>query len=285
MKLVLITGMSGAGKSLALKSLEDCGFEAIDNIPLSFLTHVVASGTRGRNLVVGSDIRSRDFSAEHFIKTVALLRGNPALDFHMLFLDSEDEVLRRRFTETRRRHPLAQDRPVLDGIQHERQLLRPLREAADLVVDTSEYEAAELRKIITAHFASEERHLSVVLKSFSFKTGIPRDADMVFDVRFLKNPHYDPDLQPLTGLSPEVGAYVESDPGFGSFYERLTGLLLPLLPRYLEEGKNYLTIAIGCTGGRHRSVHVAQKLGAFLIGSGYKVTVRHRDIEQNKGNQ
>jgi RNase adapter protein RapZ len=281
MKLILITGMSGAGKSLALKSLEDCGFEAIDNIPLAFLPTVVASGAGGRNLVVGSDIRSRDFSAEHFLATVTLLRGNAGLDFSMLFLDSEDEVLRRRFTETRRRHPLAQDRPVLDGIHHERQLLHPLREAADLMVDTSEYEASELRKIITGHFAPEQRHLSIVLKSFSFKTGIPRDADMVFDVRFLKNPHYDPVLQHFTGLDPRVGAYIESDSDFASFYQRLTGMLMPLMPRYLEEGKNYLTIAIGCTGGKHRSVHVVQKLGAFLIGNGYKVSIRHRDIEQN----
>jgi UPF0042 nucleotide-binding protein len=269
--------MSGSGKSQALKSLEDCGFEAIDNLPLAFLPKVVASASEG-NLVVGSDIRSRDFSAGHFIQTVQALRDLPNVDFTMLFLDSDDEVLRRRYTETRRRHPLALDRPVLDGIQHERQLLAPLRDLADMVIDTSEYEAATLRQIIMAQFAHEERNLSIVLTSFSFKHGLPRDADVVSDVRFLKNPHYDPELRPLTGLVAEVGAHIESDEGFAEFYDRLTALLLPLLPRYLEEGKSYLTIAIGCTGGKHRSVYVVQKLGAFLEGHGYKVTLRHRDI-------
>jgi len=278
MKLVLVTGMSGAGKSLALKTLEDSGFEAIDNIPLAFLPALVASGAHEGHLVVGCDIRGRDFSSEHFIQTISSLRADVDLDFTLLFLDCDDEVLRRRYTETRRRHPLAQDRPVVDGIGHERQLLAPLREIADMVMDTSDYEAAGLRKIITTHFAQAERTLSLVISSFSFKHGLPRDADMVFDVRFLKNPHYDPQLQPLTGLDPRVGAYIESDEGFDGFYARLTGLLVPLLPRYLDEGKSYLTIGIGCTGGRHRSVHVAQKLSRFLEGSGYNVTLRHRDI-------
>jgi len=277
MKLVLVTGMSGAGKSVALKTLEDSGFEAIDNIPLAFLSELTRTK---RNLVVGCDIRSRDFSADHFMDTIAPFRDDPNIEFKLIFLDSDDEILRRRYTETRRRHPLALDRPVLDGIQHERHLLQKLRDAADMVLDTSEYEAGELRKIITSHFAGTERHLSVVLTSFSFKRGLPRDADMVFDVRFLKNPHYDPVLQLRTGLDPEVGQYVESDKGFSDFFQRLTGLIQPLLPRYLEEGKHYLTIAIGCTGGRHRSVHTVQKLGSFLEGSGYKVTLRHRDLEQ-----
>lgn len=279
MKLVLVTGMSGAGKSVALKTLEDCGFEAIDNMPLAFLAELTRSGEASRNLVVGSDIRSRDFSAEHFLETIAPLKKNPAIDFKMIFLDSDDEILRRRYTETRRRHPLALDRPVVDGIQHERQLIQKLRDNADMVLDTSEYEAGELRKIITSHFAAKDRHLSVILTSFSFRRGLPRDADIVFDVRFLRNPHYDPVLQLRTGLDKDVGAYIEADKGFAGFYANLTGLIQPLLPRYLEEGKHYLTIAIGCTGGRHRSVHTVQKLGSFLEGSGYKVTVRHRDME------
>lgn len=282
MKLVLVTGMSGAGKSLALRTLEDCGFEAIDNLPLAFLPAVAGDGSGGGQLVVGCDIRGRDFSAARFTQTIHALRTRPGLDFTMLFLDSDDEVLRRRYTETRRRHPLAQDRPVLDGITHERQLLAPLRDIADTVIDTSETEAAAFRKLITSQFAAEERHVSLVLTSFSFKHGLPRDADMVFDVRFLKNPHYDPELKPLTGLDAKVGAYIESDAGFADFYARLTGLLAPLLPRYLDEGKNYLTIAIGCTGGRHRSVHVVQKLGAFLEAGGHTVTLRHRDIVFNQ---
>ncbi|MBY0408066.1 MAG: RNase adapter RapZ [Rickettsiales bacterium] len=278
MKLILVTGMSGAGKSLALKTLEDCGFEAIDNLPLSFLPTLVGSGAGESNLVVGSDIRGRDFSARRFRDTIEALRAKKGLTFTLLFLDSDDEVLRRRYTETRRRHPLAQDRPVMDGIQHERMLLAPVRELADVLIDTSEYEAAGFRQIIGSQFAGEERHLSLIVTSFSFKQGLPRDADMVFDVRFLRNPHYDPELKALTGLDARVGAYVEEDAGFSDFYGRLTGLLTPLLPRYLAEGKSYLTIGIGCTGGRHRSVHVAQKLGAFLENNGYTVTLRHRDI-------
>ena len=282
MKLILITGMSGAGKSVALKTLEDCEFEAIDNIPLALLPAVAASGSTtenaSRNIVVGADIRGRDFSEEHFIQVINTLKNNPAIDFQMLFLDSDDEVLRRRFTETRRRHPLAQDRPVLDGIHHERTLITRLRDIADKIIDTSDYEAAELRKVVISTFASSERTLSVVLTSFSFKTGIPRDADMVIDVRFLKNPHYVPSLRDLTGLHASIGEYIESDPDFSAFYERLRGLILPLLPRYLEEGKNYLTIAIGCTGGKHRSVYLVQKLGALLQTEGYNVTLRHRNL-------
>ena len=280
MKLILVTGMSGAGKSVALKALEDCGFEAIDNIPLAFLPALINSDTGARHIVVGADIRSRDFSAEHFIETITALRNNPGIDFSMLFLDSDDEILRRRYTETRRRHPLTLDRPVLDGIRHERRLIFKLRDAADLIVDTSQYEAADLRKIITETYASQERHLSVILTSFSFKNGLPRDADMVFDVRFLKNPHYDPVLKNENGMHKDVGAYIESDRDFADFYHKLTDMLMPLLPRYLEEGKNYLTIAIGCTGGKHRSVYMVQKLGGFLECNGYKVTIRHRELEK-----
>ncbi len=271
--------MSGAGKSVAMKALEDCGFEAIDNMPLSFLPALIQSQSTG-NLVVGCDIRSRDFSAEHFIETITPLRMTPDIECTMLFLDSDNEILRRRYTETRRRHPLTLDRPVLDGILHERRLLQPIRDTADKVIDTSDFEAADLRRIITSHFASRDRRLSVVVTSFSFRHGIPRDADMVFDVRFLKNPHYDTHLRHMTGLDDSVGHYIESDAGFADFYTRLTELLEPLLPRYLVEGKNYLTIATGCTGGKHRSVYVARKLSIFLEELGYKVTTRHRDLTQ-----
>lgn len=279
MKLVLVTGMSGAGKSIALKTLEDSGFEAIDNLPLSFFPYVINSSANTRNLAIGNDIRSRDFSTQHFLSAINELRQNPDIEFKLLFLDCDDETLRRRFTETRRRHPLALDRPVLDGIHHERALISKLREVADLVVDTSETEPATLRKIIISNFAQEERNLSVVLTSFSFKHGVPREADIVFDVRFLKNPHYDENLRQFSGLDADVGRYIESDSGFSDFFNNLTGLIAPLLPRYLEEGKNYLTIAIGCTGGKHRSVYTAHKLGKFLEQEGYNITTRHRDLE------
>ncbi|MEK6746955.1 MAG: RNase adapter RapZ [Pseudomonadota bacterium] len=279
MKLVLVTGMSGAGKSIALKTLEDSGFEAIDNLPLAFLPSVINSGISSKNLAIGSDIRSRDFSIENFIDVISEFKNNPDIDFKILFLDSDDETLRRRFTETRRRHPLALDRTVLDGIHHERSLISKLKEKADLLIDTSETEVADLRNIIISHFAQNERTLSVVLTSFSFKLGIPREADMLFDVRFLRNPHYDSGLRQLTGLDAEVGEYIESDIDFADFFKNMTTLISQLLPRYLEEGKNYLTIAIGCTGGRHRSVYTVQKLGNFLEQAGYNITLRHRDLE------
>ncbi len=279
MKLVLVTGMSGAGKSIALKTLEDSGFEAIDNLPLAFLPSVINSGIASKNLAIGSDIRSRDFSIENFIDVISEFKNNPDIDFKILFLDSDDETLRRRFTETRRRHPLALDRTVLDGIHHERALISKLKEKADLLIDTSETEVADLRNIIISHFAQNERTLSVVLTSFSFKLGIPREADMLFDVRFLRNPHYDSGLRQLTGLDAEVGKYIESDIDFANFFKNVTTLISQLLPRYLEEGKNYLTIAIGCTGGRHRSVYTVQKLGNFLEQAGYNITTRHRDLE------
>ena len=281
MKLVLITGMSGAGKSVALKTLEDAGFEAIDNIPLTFLPDIAASGARVRNLAVASDVRSRDFSVEHFLKTIEPLKQNPDVEFTLLFLDSDDEVLRRRYTETRRRHPLGEDRTVMDGIINERQLIEKLRAAADVVVDTSEIEPAEFRNILHSHFSEKPQALSLIISSFSFKRGVPRDADMVFDVRFLKNPHYDPALKAMTGQAPAVGKYIESDEGFADFFARLTAYIEPLLPRFRAEGKHYLTIAIGCTGGKHRSVYVAEKLAHTLRANGHESTIRHRDMEQD----
>ncbi len=278
MKLVLVTGMSGAGKSVALKTLEDSGFEAIDNLPLSFIPAVAGSAAT-RNLALSADIRSRDFSVARFMEVVGPLKSNPDLDCSILFLDSEDEVLRRRFTETRRRHPLSLDRTVIDGIRHERELIEGLRDNADTVIDTSEYQAAQLRDVIIKQYTSGENELSLVLTSFSFKRGLPREADIVFDVRFLRNPHYDPTCKPLSGKDALVGAYIEADSDFSHFYDNLTTLLLPLLPRYRQEGKKYLTIAIGCTGGRHRSVYMVQKLGAFLQKNNYKVALRHRDLE------
>lgn len=283
MKIIMVTGMSGAGKSVALKTLEDCGFEAIDNIPLTLLSAVAASSTGKRPLALGADVRSRDFSAEHLVEAIRALKQHPSLDLKLLFLDADDEVLARRFTTTRRRHPLAQDRQVMDGIRQERKLVYDLRDAADLVIDTSDLEAAELRHSIISHFVSEGQHLSISLISFSFTRGVPREADIVFDVRFLKNPFYDEALRAGTGLDAEVGAYVESDKDFSVFFDRLTGLLMPLLPRYLQEGKSYLTVAIGCTGGQHRSVYVVRKLGGFLQDKGYNVTLKYRDMKPGEG--
>jgi len=279
MKLILITGMSGAGKGVALKTLEDAGFEAIDNLPLAYLPDIAASSARARNLAVTIDIRSRDFSASAFISVLNKIKKYSELSVSLLYLDCDDEVLRRRYTETRRRHPLAEDRTVMDGIYQERMLIEKLRGTADLVLDTSETDAAGLRSIISAHFASDVHSFSLAVTSFSFKRGVPREADMVFDVRFLKNPYYEPTLQNLTGFAPVVGQYIETDEGYADFMQRLQSFLLPLLPRYKAEGKHYLTLAIGCTGGRHRSVYVVERLGEYLKKQGYDVSVRHRETQ------
>ena len=279
MKLVLITGMSGAGKGVALKTLEDSGFEAIDNLPLGFLPDIASSSALSGNLAVTVDIRSRDFSTGAFLSTIKQLKQKPGMSVSLLFLDCDDEVLRRRYTETRRRHPLSSDRTVMDGIRHERALIERMREQADLVLDTSQTEASVLRGIINANFAGDTRRFSLAITSFSFRMGVPREADMVFDVRFLKNPYYEPDLKKLTGFAPSVGAYIETDEGYAGFMERLTHFLLPVLPRYVQEGKNYLTIAIGCTGGRHRSVYIAEQLGIILRQAGHAVDVRHRETK------
>lgn len=278
MELIIITGMSGAGKSIALNTLEDNGFEAIDNLPLPFLKAVLASGEKMRRIAVGIDIRSHSFSPEQFSAEMKALRAQAEITLKIIYLDCEDDALRRRFTETRRRHPLASDRPLLDGISHERSLLEPSREIADVVIDTTEMQTTELRRLIFTHVKQEKAKLALFITSFSFRKGLPREADLVVDVRFLRNPHYDERLRPLTGKDALIAAYIEEDADFGRFFENLKTWLIPLLPRYMEEGKSYLTIAIGCTGGRHRSVFTSEKLADALKAEGYAVSVRHREL-------
>lgn len=273
MQLILITGLSGAGKTVALRTLEDAGFDAIDNLPLSLLPAV-----SGERVAVGADIRARDFSVRHLEEALSALRARGDVSLSIVYLDSDDAVLQRRFTETRRRHPLAHDRPVADGIRHERALLEGIRPMANIVLDTSDMEAADLRRVIGGHFADSARDLSVTVTSFSYKRGLPREADLVFDVRFLRNPHYDPALTSLTGREAAVGAHIMEDTAYAPFFERLCALVLPLLPRYREEGKHYLTVAVGCTGGRHRSVFVAERLAERIASAGFPVQVRHREV-------
>jgi UPF0042 nucleotide-binding protein len=280
-RLLLITGMSGAGRSSALKMLEDLGYEAVDNLPLSLLGRLIsAPGEDLRPMAVGIDIRTRDFAVGSLLAEADTLAAMDGLDCRLVFLDCDDDMLARRFTETRRRHPLAGDRPVADGIRLERDRVSALRSRADVVIDTSRLDPAGLRRLLRGYFALEESAcLQLFVTSFSFRAGLPREADLVFDVRFLDNPHYQPELRPLTGLDAAVGAYVARDPSFEGFWVSLTGLLKPLLPRYDSEGKSYLTIAIGCTGGRHRSVYVAEQLGAWFRAMGQPVTVAHRDLD------
>ena len=284
MPVVVVTGLSGAGKSSALHILEDVGYEAIDNIPVSLLGRLLWPGTeqvtQREPLAVGVDIRTRDFHADAFPREVAPLRARADIDLRLVFLDCESNVLVRRFTETRRRHPLHPDRPVSDSIRTERSLLAPVREAADVVIDTSQLSVAELRRLLERRFAPEGLHkLTLSVVSFAYGNGLPREADLVFDVRFLQNPHYIDALRPGSGLDADVASYIEQDRGFGPFFESLTVMLGGLLPRYREEGKSYLTIAVGCTGGRHRSVRVAERLAAHLRTHGDNVVLRHRDLE------
>ncbi|WP_342236116.1 RNase adapter RapZ [Inquilinus sp. OTU3971] len=276
-RLVLVTGLSGAGHSTTLKTLEDLGHEAIDNLPIVLLGPLVDHADRP--MAVTIDTRTRGFSVEALEAEIAALRARGDVDVRLLFVDADDEVLQRRFTETRRRHPLATDRPVADGIRRERLELYPLRLLADVVVDTSLTNPQDLRRLIEGHFGLDTAPgLYVTVMSFSFKRGLPREADLVFDVRFLDNPHWVPDLRPQTGQDPAVQAMIRRDAQFDPFMTSLFGLLEPLLPRYNREGKSYLTIAVGCTGGKHRSVFVAETLAAWLDGQGTRRGLVHRDM-------
>jgi UPF0042 nucleotide-binding protein len=280
--VVLVTGMSGAGLSTALKSLEDLGYEAVDNLPMGMVEALVQQGDAlARPVAVTVDARTRNFSADALLTRLDTLAARPDLKVSLVFLDCADDILQRRYTETRRRHPLAVDRPVADGIQRERVLLDRVKASADVSIDTTMLSIHDLRRLLSGHFSlSSEPGLHVFVTSFSFRQGLPREADLVFDVRFLTNPHYDPNLRPFTGLDAQVAAMVAGDPDYPAFYRRLTDLLQPLLPRYNQEGKSYLTIAVGCTGGRHRSVFVAEELAAWLKEQGYKVGLMHRDLER-----
>jgi UPF0042 nucleotide-binding protein len=216
------------------------------------------------------------------VRRLARVREIGELPLTLLFFECDDEVLRRRYSETRRRHPMAMDRPVTDGIRRERRFMAPLKAAADLVYDTTTSSTAELRQWVVRHFGSEgESPLTVSVVSFAFRHGVPREADIVLDVRFLSNPHYVEPLRPLTGLDHAVQEHVRRDPDLAPTLERFLALILPLLPRYRAEGKSYLTIAIGCTGGRHRSVFVAERVAKSLRDQGWETTTIHRDLPRS----
>lgn len=273
---MLVTGLSGAGLSTALKSLEDIGYKAVDNLPLALVDALLAQKEgRGKPVAIGIDSRTWDFSAEN------LLRKKKSIGADLVFIDCQDNILQQRFTETRRLHPLAVDRPVSDGIALERRMMKPLRKNADYVIDTTELKAHDLKRILGGYFRRADAHgLLVCVMSFGFKHGVPREADMVMDMRFLDNPHWNTKLRPLTGLDAPVAEKISKDAHFRRFFADFTGLLTPLLPRYDAEGKNYLTIALGCTGGRHRSVFTAEEIFRWLDKKGYSVAVRHRDIDK-----
>ncbi len=276
--LVLVTGLSGAGKNSILRALEDLGFETMDNPPLATLEDLAARAAN--NLAIGVDARSRGFESEAVLSTLARLRTSPRLSPSLVFATASDDVLLRRYSETRRRHPLAQSGTVLDGIERERQILAPLAHAADLLIDTSTLPLPGLRLLIEHNFSRDTPGMTISLMSFGYPGGIPREADLVFDARFLRNPFYELSLRPLCGLDPEIGKFLEQEPDFLAYFNQITSLLEFLLPRFVQEGKKYATIAIGCTGGQHRSVYMVEKLSGFLGRAGWRVSATHREAEK-----
>ena len=279
---LVVTGLSGAGRSSTLKALEDMGFEAVDNLPLSLLGSLFTRRRRSRPpLAVGIDARAGDFDPARLGHILARLRKRSGAPLRLLFLDATDETLARRYRETRRKHPLGSGGPVRGAIRRERALLKPLRAAADEVVDTTDLAPPYLRRLLRARFGDGGGRMNVSVVSFAYRRGLPPDADLVIDVRFLDNPHYHATLRPLTGRDPKVGAHIAKDPGFPRFFRALTDLLAILLPRFEEEGKGDVTIGIGCTGGRHRSVYVAEMLARWFSARGQAMTVRHRDLDSD----
>ena len=283
-RILLVTGMLGAGKTTALQELEDIGWEAIDNFPIRLLGRLLGpEGERAEGdtspLAIGFDSRTRGFSPDRVIERVKQLSARTDLEVTTLFLDCSTAELQRRYDETRRRHHLAHDVPVEEGIRAERELLAPLRRWADVMIDSTRFSSNELRQVIRQHFAGRTTaQMTVTVSSFGFARGVPPAADLVFDMRYLDNPHWQPKLRELTGLDKPVGAHIEKDEAFAASFERIRGLLLDLLPRYAAQGKSYVNIAFGCTGGRHRSVFMAEKIAAALREGGFSPTVLHRNL-------
>ncbi|MGE3692636.1 MAG: RNase adapter RapZ [Novosphingobium sp.] len=280
-RVLLVTGLLGAGKTTALKVLEDLGWEAVDNFPLRLLDRLIDSPAQGEQarLAIGFDSRTRGFNPLDIIERVKALAGREDLEVTTLFLDCSTAELERRYNETRRRHPLAQDVQAATGIRAERELLEPLRRWADMVIDTSAFSANELQQAIRERFAeSSTQPMTVTVTSFGFSRGMPPLADLVFDMRFLDNPHWREDLRPLTGRDSAVADYIRADPAFGEALDRISGLILMLLPRYEAQGKAYVNIAFGCTGGRHRSVFTAEQVAAALHQAGFSPTLLHRNL-------
>jgi RNase adapter protein RapZ len=282
--LVVITGFSGAGKSTAMASFEDEGYFCVDNLPSEMISSLVElfthTGSKVAYAAVVSDVRAGSYfeGLAAMLDKLQLL----AVNYRVLFLEASEETLQTRYKETRRRHPLSPDGSVADGIAREREALAPLRTRADVVIDTTGMTAAQLRRKLSDEMLPTRTpgRLAVTFESFGFKYGAARDPDLMFDVRFLPNPHYEPSLRPLTGLDPSIVAFIDRDGALGTFYEHVDPLLDYLLPQYLAEGKSHLVVAVGCTGGRHRSVAIAHHLAErYHSAPEYVVQVIDRDIE------
>jgi UPF0042 nucleotide-binding protein len=281
-RMVVVTGLSGSGRSAALKAFEDIGFYCVDNLPLSLLPaffELVRSSDQDFQSAIGIDIREREFPLR-FPSLYRDLKASGSM-IELLFLDASDQALVRRFSETRRPHPLARGTvPLVEGIRHERAALVEVKTLADRTLDTSDYTVHDLRQAIERHYAKGDtgRPMTITFVTFGYKYGVPYDIDLLFDLRFLPNPHFVPELRPLTGEDAPVNDYIMARPEAAEFLGRITDFLQYLLPRYRSEGKSYLTIGFGCTGGRHRSVALALRVAERLRSSGYEVNVKHRDI-------
>jgi UPF0042 nucleotide-binding protein len=279
-QLVVLTGLSGSGKSTVLKTFEDLGFYCVDNLPVALIPkfselHLQADGAFQRAALL---VDAREGGQLEKLPEILLqLRGENPIT--LVFIEASEDALLRRFSETRRPHPLGHDRPVLEGLRRESVLMEPIRKMADVVIDTTKFNVHELRQFIIRRFQKTDRRpMMVSLVSFGYRYGLPADADLVFDVRFLPNPHFIPKLRKYSGRDPRVASYIRSFPQTGEFLRRVEGLLVYLIPHYIREGKSYLTIAFGCTGGRHRSVMLAEAVRKTLHKKGYASKVVHRDL-------
>lgn len=282
--VVLVTGPSGAGRTTALRVLEDLGYEIIDNMPISMIPRLLAGGAPERPVALGVDVRNRDFSTHAVLDLIDAGEAGWADRIQVLYLDCRPDILVNRYSETRRRHPLAPSETPEAGIAKEIDLLQPIRIRADTLIDTSEMSPHELKaELLSVFEAGENARLSVSVQSFSYKRGVPRGLDLVFDVRFLRNPHWEAELRGLTGQSQEVAAYVTDDERYPQFFEKTRDLIEFLLPAYREEGKSHLAIGFGCTGGRHRSVTLAERMAKALADKGWQVSIRHRELERQRG--
>jgi UPF0042 nucleotide-binding protein len=281
--VLVITGLSGSGKTHVSRALEDAGWFCVDNLPIALIppfVELVRRWPEPKPSALVVDVREPEF-VRRFPEVFGKLRRGARAS--LLFLEADERALVRRFSETRRPHPLAFNQPAIEGIREEREALRPIRKMADLIVDTSSYTVHQLRDYVRDHYAlrSETGRLVLAVMSFGYKFGVPAEADLVFDLRFLPNPNFVPSLKALTGHHPKVVAYLNRQPDTKIFLGKIKSLLAWVIPRYVREGKSYLTIAVGCTGGRHRSVMVANALGAALSAKHYAVRVYHRDVRQS----
>lgn len=280
-RLVLVTGPSGAGRSTAIDALEDLGYEVIDNLPLSLIPRLIDGPPLARPIALGMDVRNRDFNATALIETIDSLTRDPRVSLDVLYLDCAPSELIRRYAQTRRRHPLAPAESPTEGVAREIDLLAPIRVRADHLIDTSEMSPHDLKAELAQWFGrSPMQRLALSVQSFSYKRGLPRGVDMVFDCRFLQNPYWQPALRDLDGRDAAVVDFIRADARFAPFFEKLRDLILLLLPATVEEGKAHLSIGFGCTGGQHRSVAIAELLGNSLAEAGWAVSKRHRELER-----